>query len=229
MTTIKEKDFVEVEYTGKITEDNHIFDTTDEKIAKENDIYNPSMTYGPLGICIGEGALIKGLEDQLVGKEIGKEYEIKLECEQAFGKKSSKMLKIVPTNTFKKEQINPAPGMQVNIDGMLGVIKTVTGGRTIVDFNHPLSGKDITYKIKATKIITDDAEKIKNYIALQLNIKPDFFTIKIENEEAQIQFKEGLSLERLNMENLTKKLKEFTKVKKFNYIETKPAPEKEQK
>lgn len=229
MATIREKDFVEVEYTGRTKEDNIIFDTTDEKTAKESDIYNANMTYGPLGICIGEGALIKGLENQLVGKEIGMEYEITLEAEDAFGKKSTKMLKIIPTNTFRKEKINPMPGMQVNIDGMLGTIKTVTGGRTIVDFNHPLSGKSIIYRIKVNKIITDDAEKIKNYIALQLNIKPDFFSIKIENEEAKIQFKEGLSLKNLNIENLTKKLQELTEVKKFEYIETKPAPKKEQK
>ncbi len=36
------------------------------------------MTYGPVVVCIGEGQLLKGLEDELEGKEIGKEYTIEL-------------------------------------------------------------------------------------------------------------------------------------------------------
>ncbi|MCH8980513.1 hypothetical protein IH922_00675 [candidate division KSB1 bacterium] len=50
--------------------------------------------------------------------------------------------------------------MQINIDGMMGIIKTAGGGRCLVDFNHPLSGKEVTYTIKVNKIITDDKEKL---------------------------------------------------------------------
>ena len=35
---LKNKDFIEIEYTGKLKEDNTIFDTTDEEIAKKNDL-----------------------------------------------------------------------------------------------------------------------------------------------------------------------------------------------
>ncbi|EFK97351.1 peptidylprolyl isomerase FKBP-type, partial [sediment metagenome] len=47
-----------------------------------------------------------------------------------------------------KDSIRPMPGLPVNIDGMYGIIRTVAGGRVIVDFNHPLSGKEIVYNSK---------------------------------------------------------------------------------
>ena len=42
MVKIKNNDFIEIEYTGKV-KDGPIFDTTDEKIAKDNNIYNEKI------------------------------------------------------------------------------------------------------------------------------------------------------------------------------------------
>lgn len=220
MARIKEKDFVEVEYTGKTKDDNIIFDTTNEKTAKDNGFYNPQMPYGPVGVCIGEQQILKGLEENLIGKDDGKSYTIELSPEKAFGKKDPKLLKIVNTNVFKKENIDPVPGLQVNIDGVLGMIKTVTGGRSVVDFNHPLSGKDVVYEIKVNKILDDDGEKIKAFVTLQFNLKPDSFTISVdENKNAALKFKEGIKLKHFNLEKMTEKLKELVGVEKVNYEE----------
>ena len=38
------------------------------------------------------------------------------------------------------------------LDNMTGIIKSATGGRVIVDFNHPLSSKDLAYNVKVNKI-----------------------------------------------------------------------------
>lgn len=228
MGTVKVKDFVEVEYTASVKSDNFVFDTTDEKVAKVSGIHNPHMKYGPLGVLIGDGALVKGLEDSLVGKEVGREYVIELSAEDAFGKKSADLLKIIPSGVFAREKINPVPGLQVSVDGLTGTVRTVSAGRIIVDFNHPLAGKDVVYKIKINKLVVDDSEKIRDYIMLQLNISPDFFTVSIDGEIAKIMFKEGISLKELNMAVLTEKLKSFSNIKKVEYIETKPALKKQQ-
>jgi hypothetical protein len=66
---------------------------------------------------------------------------------------------------------------------MYGLIKTVTGGRTIVDFNHPLSGKDIIYKYKILRIVADDKEKLESFLTTQLGIKKEGFKIE-KNEKA---------------------------------------------
>jgi FKBP-type peptidyl-prolyl cis-trans isomerase SlyD len=154
---INKDDFVQIEYTGKTKSENVIFDTTDAKIAKDNHMQGEN--YGPMVIQVGAGSVLKGLDSALVGKEEGKDYHIEIKAEDAFGKKSAKNIQLISTAKFHKQQVNPMPGMQVTIDNMIGIIKTVTGGRTLVDFNHPLASQDLVYHVKINRIVTDDKEK----------------------------------------------------------------------
>lgn len=205
--SLKKHDFVEIEYTGRLKEGNIIFDTTDEKTAKENDIHNKNMVYGPVIVCLGEKQIIKGLDDNLIGKEKGK-YTIELKPEDAFGKKDAKLLKLVPMSSFRKENINPMPGLQVSIDGLLGIVRTATGGRVIVDFNHPLSGKDIIYDVNVKRIVTDDKEKVKGYIELQTGLKD--IKVDVKDKKADIKTKKELPEQARDI--LIKKLKELVKL-----------------
>ena len=218
---IKEKEFVEIEYTGRIKSDDIIFDTTEEKIAKENKIHNPNMPYGPITVCVGTGSVLIGLEKSIIGKEIGKSYKIELSPENAFGKKDAKLLKIVNKNVFIKSNINPVPGLQVNIDGITGVIKNVTGGRTVVDFNHPLSGKGLVYDLKINRLVTDAKEKIVSLVSLQFNLKPEAFEVKIDEKNvAGIKFKEGIKLKNFNTGMATEMMKELVGLNDVVYFET---------
>jgi FKBP-type peptidyl-prolyl cis-trans isomerase 2 len=182
---IKEKDFVEIEYTGKLKDEDLVFDTTDEKLSKEAGIFSENTTYGPVVVCIGEGQLLKGLDKGLMGKEAGKEYTVDIQPEDGFGKKKADLIHLIGTSKFKKEGINPAPGMQVNVDGALGIIKTVTGGRTLVDFNHPLSSKELVYTFKVNKIVEDDLEKASAYLKVQTGAKD--VTATLENNELKVK------------------------------------------
>ncbi len=170
---IKEHDFVEIEYTGRFAEDKTVFDTSDEALAKQSGIYTEGMRYGPITICIGEHQVIRGLDKNLVGKEAGKDYTFTIPPEDGFGKKDTKLLMLVPANTFKKQNINVMPGLQVEIDGRMGTIRTAAGGRVIVDFNHPFSGKDLIYEVKVRRMVEDKAEQIGSLLYLLMGTKPD--------------------------------------------------------
>ncbi|MBW2982553.1 peptidylprolyl isomerase [Candidatus Woesearchaeota archaeon] len=214
MPTIKKKDFVEVEYTGMTKEDNIVFDTTDEETAKKNNIHAAKIQYGPIVVCIGEGQILKGLEDGLEGKETGKEYTVELTAENAFGKKDVKLIRMIPVSAFRKQSIDPQPGLEVNVDGVLGLIRRVGGGRCLVDFNHPLSGKDIIYKIKANKIVTDDKEKIKSYLRIVLGLKVE---AELKENIAEVKIEKEIPKE--IKENISKKLIELVpSVKKLNFV-----------
>lgn len=161
---IKKGDKVKITYTGIIKEDNRIFDTTDEETAKKEDIHMQDAKYGPVTIEIGKGEVLKGLEDELIGKETGKEYTIELSPEKAFGKKTMQLLQRIPMSAFKKQGIMPQPGMTVNIDNVMGTVKIVSGGRIIVDFNHPLANKEVIYKVKCEEIEAKASEPSKEGI-----------------------------------------------------------------
>ena len=204
MEKVSKKDFIEIEYTGKLKDENVVFDTTDEKVAKENGLESHSG-YGPVIICVGEEQLLKGLDKNLEGKETGKEYDIELKPEEAFGNKNAKLIQLIPTSKFKQQNIQPMPGMQLNMDGVVGTIKTVSGGRTLVDFNHPLSGKEVSYKIKINKKIMDDKEKLEGYLKLSLGTKE--IEIEVNDSNAKIKLKKEIPKEA--QENLSKKITEL--------------------
>jgi len=174
--TVKKGDFIEIEYTGRTKEDNHVFDTTSELTAKANTIHSPKTKYGPIIICIGEHDILPGLDANLDGKEVGKSYNIELPPEKAFGKKDAKLVQLIPTNKFRQSNINPFVGLQVNVDGAMGTIKTLGGGRSLVDFNHPLSGRVVVYEIKINKLVTDKKEQLTGVLEL-LGPKPKEVTI----------------------------------------------------
>jgi|SRR3989344_6162300 len=179
---LKEKDFVEIEYTGRLEDDSRLFDTTDESLAKKEKIYSSKTKYGPITICIGESQILKGIDNELIGKETNKEYTFTLTPENAFGSKNPKLLQLVSQNSFKSQKIMPYPGLQINIDGLMGIVRTVTPGRVIVDFNHPLSGKKVTYHIKVLKKITDPKEQLDSFMSFVIRE----FKTEIKNDEAII-------------------------------------------
>jgi FKBP-type peptidyl-prolyl cis-trans isomerase SlyD len=214
MAKINKGDFIELEYTGRLKETNEIFDTTDEKTAKDAEIYRKMMKYGAVVVLVGESQVVVGIDDFVIGKEPG-EYTVDLIPEKAFGKKDAKLIRMIPVSTFKKQEIMPEPGLQINVDGMLGTVKTAGGGRCLVDFNHPLSGKEVVYSIKIKRIVTDDAEKIKGFLELSVDMKEP--EVKIENENAKIISKQEMPKE--VQEIIAKKLKEIApNIKNFEFV-----------
>ena len=112
---------------------------------------------------------LKGIDDFLIGKDI-KEYKIELLNEKAFGNRDSKLVQMIPMKIFKEQKVNPVPGAMFNFDGKIAKVLTVSGGRIMVDFNHPLAGKTVIYNIKVLRKVDDLNEKAKTLI--------DFFTKK---------------------------------------------------
>ena len=64
-------DFVKIDFTGKVKETGKVFDTTIEKVAKENDIYDENVKFKAAPIVVGANHVLKGLDEALVGAEVG--------------------------------------------------------------------------------------------------------------------------------------------------------------
>jgi FKBP-type peptidyl-prolyl cis-trans isomerase 2 len=204
---IKKHDFVEIEYTGRETDSKDIFDTTDEKTAKDTKIYQENSEYKPLIICIGEGNILQGLDDFIEGKDLGK-YTVELDAEHGFGKKNAKLIQMIPAKRFKEQKIQPVHGLRLNIDNRIGTIRSVNGGRIIVDFNHPLAGRDVTYDINIKRIVTDKKECISSIFNALLGL-PDL-NITVEGDKAIVDLPAELPEQITN--ELKKRVKDLVKV-----------------
>jgi FKBP-type peptidyl-prolyl cis-trans isomerase 2 len=179
MATIQKNDFVELEFTGKANTE--VFDTTSPEEAKKIGIEDEVK---PVIVSVGNEMLLKSFDEDLVGKEIGKSYSLKLTPDKAFGKRNPKMIRTVPIKVFHDKQMNPYPGLTVQMDNYIAKILSVSGGRVSVDFNNPLAGKEVSYDYQIKRKVEDANEKIN---ALQ-----DFFfrsRFEFEIKENKVIFK----------------------------------------
>ncbi len=193
--TLKKKDFIEIDFTGRI-KNGEVFDSTIKTdLEKLHHGHNHPIESKPFIFCLGHGMFLNALDDFLIGKEAGKTYEIELKPEQAFGNRDSQLIKMVPIRVFQEQKINPIPGFSLNFDGRIGKVLAVSGGRVTVDFNHSLAGKTVEYKITILRKITDVREKVKslNEFFFRRDFKFDVNGQKIIFE-ADKQFKKIIEL-----------------------------------
>lgn len=174
---LKKSDFVEIEFTGK-TQEGEIFDSNIKEDLKKSNLDENKIQPKPFIFSLGHGMFLQGIDEFLIGKsDKPNTYELDLEPEKAFGKRDPSQIKMIPMNVFKEHNINPIRGAIFNFDGKLAKIVSVSGGRVLVDFNNPLAGKKVHYKIKLLKKIEKQEDKI--------NALNEFFFRKTLNFEVK--------------------------------------------
>jgi hypothetical protein len=80
------------------------------------------------------------------------------------------------------KDVVPEPGRMVRIGERYGKILTVTAGRVVVDFNHPLAGKTIKYTYKILEKIEGEEKKIGAIIEINFSRDYDKFKIEVGDE-----------------------------------------------
>jgi FKBP-type peptidyl-prolyl cis-trans isomerase 2 len=193
---VKEGDFIRLEYTGKVQETGNVFDTTDENVAEEASIKLDSKSYGAIPIIVGGGHVLKGLDEALIGMEEGEEKTVDITPEEGFGLRDPKLLQLIPMGEFKKQGMKPEVGMAITSDGVTGIIRSVSGGRVRVDFNHELAGKNLVYNIRVVKEIEDDVDKVKSMIELHYSAP------NLDSDKHDIQIVDGVV--RIAMDEMAK-------------------------
>jgi FKBP-type peptidyl-prolyl cis-trans isomerase 2 len=164
---VKAGDFLLVNFTLKVKESGETVDTTYDAVAKDTHLHREDSTYGPRFIILGEGWLPKGLEDSLVGADIGKQTTVELPPDKGFGTRDPAKMRLVPLRRFREQGI-PSPGAQIELDGRPATVRAVGAGRVQVDYNHPLAGRTLIYEVSIEKVVEDDNEKVLNIIAKRI-------------------------------------------------------------
>jgi len=142
MDCVKEGDKITVEYTGSL-EDGTVFDSSDKHEE-------------PFEFKVGEGSIIKGFDQAVVGMKVGEEKEVKIAPENAYGHYNSELVKDLPRNVFPETQeLNPGMMFVMSLpDGRQVPVRIakVEEEKVTVDLNSPLAGKTLVFKIKIVSI-----------------------------------------------------------------------------
>ena len=164
---VKPGDFLLVNFTLKVKESGETVDTTYDAVAKDTHLHREESTYGPRFIILGEGWLPKGLEDSLVGLDVGKQTTVELPPDKGFGTRDPGKMRLVPLRRFREQGV-PTPGTQIELDGRAATVRAVGAGRVQVDYNHPLAGRTLIYEVSIEKVVDDDNEKVLNIISKRI-------------------------------------------------------------
>lgn len=182
----KDGDFILIEYTVRVKETGNIVDTTNEEIAKKENIYESDKVYGPVLIVIGKGWINKVVEESLKEAEVGEEKEIEVPPEKAFGKRDPSKVKVFSLREFRRRNIDVKVGDVLDFGGVKGIVKSISGGRVTVDFNHPLAGKTLIYKVKAVSKLEELVDKVRALAVRHLQIPGEEIKIEYSPEEKKL-------------------------------------------
>ena len=148
----KTGDIIGVDYIGTLN-DGTVFDTSLKAVAEKNNIYNPQRGYAPLEFTIGEGQMIKGFDEGVVGMKVGEMKKIPLQPEDAYGNVRSDLIVNVGASQITNDPSQLAVGGSVYTQtGSVGIIKEINNGTVTVDFNHPFAGKELNFEITLVSI-----------------------------------------------------------------------------
>lgn len=137
MAQAKYGDVVSVHYTGKL-DDGTVFDS--------------SIGRDPLQFTIGNGEIIPGFEQAVVGMSPGETKTIKISSDEAYGPHHKEMVLEVDRNQFPAN-LNLRVGVQLQMHQENGraipvMVVDISESYVTLDANHPLAGKDLTFDIK---------------------------------------------------------------------------------
>jgi len=157
---LQKGNFIIVDYTAKVKETGEIFDTTVEETAKKEHLYKEGEIYEPKLIVIGEGWVLKALDESLTSMEIDKTAPVEIPPEKAFGARDPEKVRRLPLRRLTAKGITPSVGMRVEYNGKMATVRTVGGGRVLLDFNPPLAGKALVYEMSVRKKLRTRKMKI---------------------------------------------------------------------
>jgi len=144
----KTGDIVKVHYTGRL-QDGTVFDT--------------SVGSEPLEFTIGQGQLISGFEQAVIGMKVGESKTVTIPVDQAYGPYYDDMVLEVERDELP-EDLEPEVGMQLQMNqgdgGIMIVTITEVSETTIkIDANHSLAGQDLAFDIELVEIVASQSGK----------------------------------------------------------------------
>ena len=140
MKKIQAGNTVKVNYTGKL-EDGSIFDS--------------SLNEGrePLEVTVGQGQLIKGFEDGLFDMSEGETKTVEIEPSEAYGDINIELINSVPRANVPE---GVQEGEMLQGEGPMGAVNVkvveVNEETVVLDANHPLAGKKLTFELEVVSI-----------------------------------------------------------------------------
>lgn len=128
----------------------------DYQLTVDGQVVDSSEGRGPLEYTQGAGMIIKGLEESLQGLKIGEEKHVVVQPSEGYGVVDENAIIEIPRQNLGLDE-EPQEGMILQLQNqtgqsMAGKIVEVKESSLMLDFNHPLAGKELVFDVKIVGI-----------------------------------------------------------------------------
>lgn len=141
MPKVSNGDMVKVHYKGTL-DDGTLFDSSEGR--------------DPLEFTVGEGKVIKGFDEGVLGMELKEKKSLHIKAEHAYGHKDEKLIVDFPKEQLPQD-LKPEEGMELQMQNNQGqvfsvIVQKITDTIVTLDANHPLAGQDLNFDIELVAI-----------------------------------------------------------------------------
>lgn len=121
----------------------------------------------PGTFTMGDGSLLPGFEAALTGLQVDEVVDVLLPAEQAFGEVNAGNVQVLPRQRFaallanSTDPVQPGTVLSFTDAGgfeIPGVVKSIDDATLVVDFNHPLAGREIRFKARILSVVPADVQ-----------------------------------------------------------------------
>ena len=222
--TFKKGQLILLDYTAKIKDSGEVFETTIEDEAKKHSLHESNIKYMPKLVSVGEGWVLKGLDDALIETTSGDKKTIEVSPDKGFGERDKGKVRMIPLRKLGEDAEKVSVGDTVEIDNKKGIIRYIGSGRVQVDYNHRYAGKTILYDINIKKSLDSDDDKISEILKSRLPIENEKIIYKKTGTTVDVVIPEeifradGLAI--IKHFTQTDLFKFVTSLTKVNFVET---------
>lgn len=216
-----------VDLTARVKDTGEVIETTVTDEAKKLGVYDESKRYEPRLISVGDGWVLKGVDEALLSAEIGKQITVDITPEKAFGLRDPNKVRRVPLRKFGDKASELRAGDEIEVDNQIGLVRFIGSGRAQVDFNHRYAGKVVTFDLKPLSELKTSEEKATSLLRRRLPVDAEKVSLTIKEGEATIALPqetylvEGLQIiKRAVSTDLFRYVSEVSKVKFVETYET---------
>ncbi|HKX97595.1 MAG TPA: FKBP-type peptidyl-prolyl cis-trans isomerase [Candidatus Nitrosocosmicus sp.] len=183
-----------LDYTARIKDNGEIFETTIEEDAKKSNLYDPTRQYEPRLISVGEGWVLKGLDEALTSTDVGQKLSIEIPPDKGFGERDTNKVRMIPQRKLGEKANEIKVGDVVELDDRTGIVRYIGSGRVQIDYNHRLASRVLVYDVNVVKKIESNEDKIKYLLKRRLPLDDEKAKIEHNNDTVVIELSEDISL-----------------------------------
>ncbi|MFT5721746.1 MAG: FKBP-type peptidyl-prolyl cis-trans isomerase SlpA [Motiliproteus sp.] len=122
---------------------------------ESGELVDSTREKSPATFEYGDGNLLPGFEQALLGLAAGDKTRVRIAPEQGFGMRNPNNIQRYAVTDFKDIELEP--GLMISFSdpsqgGLPGIVDSIDGDRVMIDFNHPLAGKMLYFDVEITAV-----------------------------------------------------------------------------